>query len=296
MLTIVVACLTTLVALANVSDTLLAKTGDRRIRQRLVDFYLEVESDWRGSYRRPALLLGHFMRGLLGERPMLAALRFTLISLAIFALTLVGAAYSLLQYAGYADSARQIGELVPRLAACNLVSDAISWFGAIYIIRRMETASAPAAVLWILAAIGIWLLAWAIQMELIFTVLLYSGWFGEARLPAQLPEYALRALEFAVASLWAMGGEFDGQIFSEYYPISRAFGIVAAIPILIYAVSTVAGVIIFWLRPVLQRPLAGFLTRIEASDKPVLTTVAIALSAVTTILAVWMKALSGRAG
>jgi hypothetical protein len=65
----IIAIATILVTLGGYLDFLLGEIGNRKIRDRLINFYIGVEEgDWSALYRRPASNLLRFARDLLGQR------------------------------------------------------------------------------------------------------------------------------------------------------------------------------------------------------------------------------------
>lgn len=133
---------------------LLGPSGDSKLRDHLVNFYVAVHGDWTIAYRAPAGLVSRFLRNFFGTRPylvpvfvgMYSILTTTLLAMAHLNLTIpngVDSSGPILTSAGSLDW----GSYFNAYLAPNLVGDMLCWPVSLWLYSKLARTNNSGAIL-----------------------------------------------------------------------------------------------------------------------------------------------------
>jgi hypothetical protein len=277
-----------LVAMGGFGDFLLGRRGDRAVRAKLADFYVSLEGDWRAAYQAPAAAIVEYSNATFGRRPLVFIIRTALLS--AFLSTCISI-YRVLDVSDLMQSRSQTAsELIFYLALYvlpNIVGDLFAWTLALSLLRKISTAPPLRAIALLACSIPLSIVA-------VYITILVQGPFvnflsSEPRASiGDVLSYALGAIELAFAMLAAELGIIEWE--SPLFNYNGAAPFLVILPLLMFAVATVAGVFVASSRGVLVRPVMFFLERLDEQPKGVLTVSAAGLSVIIGLIAAAVKA------
>jgi hypothetical protein len=281
MLALVVAWTMTLGLLGSFGDFALGKQGNADLRTRLSRLNEDAQGDWRGLYQVPARLFGQFVLHGLRTRPISSAAILISINViyAFIMIWLTDGTTPLAFFQAAAGAPRMI-----LLLFANLAPDALGWGASAFIIARIGSASSVRAIALVVGALLLWAFNWWAQS--FFISFVFNGGLS-GTLPEDTLHMSTGLMRFALTGHAGHNG-VGGYLFVTRGLI-LGLGMLSGIPLAIYLLGTLLGVILFIGRPILQRPWSVVLARLSESDKPVLTMCGLLAGAIGVVVA-WSKA------
>lgn len=275
--------LAVLPVLANFADFLLGVPGDRQLRQRIFRFYLAVEGSWQSLYRTPANLVALFLDKRLGTTP----LRFCTSVVAYSAvLTLFTTPYHVWRTPKGMDSSGWAfldisvifwGYLLP-----NIAGDLVSRWSTRQVLRSLRNASVLKT-----AVLSLCLIIIAAASFSLAARIEYGNAYGYRNEFWDTPyaDFSPFAVHDSVPSierirltgvLAELGFDIDSYTF-DYWGVVP---LTVIMPAILFASVVFGALVLIACRPLLRGPTSLILARLEASQKGLLSSIGLAISAI----------------
>ena len=290
-----------LVALGNLFDFLIGPPGQRRLKDRLVEWYVVIAGGkWTGIVQSSARTMNLFLNHLLGITNISTkgVLRASIIGTILMFSVLVISLGIHFPFIKFMASDRKVllwnSFNIFCVVVANVALDVISLFLTRYVIRKLEQTSTNGRLLLLLLFQGIVIyILVATVMTLTESVMLVFSGGAFIGLQANIAEklVMVRNLFFNLFPLllrnpWKHG---RGMKFGETSLL--IFGAIAAVPLIFSILILLASWTLQISRRLTQRPLALLLERLEGSPKGLFTTICVGLSVIAGLLAALAKAL-----
>jgi hypothetical protein len=285
--------LSAIVALGNFADFLIGTKGQRRLKDRLIAWYLELsESDWSKFVKIAARATADYVNRTFG--PHFFTPRFLVracsLSFLVSSLLLVAAlsiAAGSLEKGLEILFATRFFRAVPVILVANCAIDLMSLAITRSVMKHVTVSTSKLRTLGVLLVVaGIAYVAVALAVLLTVPSTIVGLTLKDAELPDPLTIWRrliMAKVSEAFSSPWDAKMTIGGINFSVF-SIAAAFG--AWFHILVLSSSY-----LLWLsRPVTQKPILLLVTRLEEAPKGLFTTLGIALAAIVGLIAAYQKA------
>lgn len=288
--------------------------GNRKLKAHLVEFYIAVEAgDWAALYQMPASALYNFMNHFLGERHF--SIRYFIqtfkISLtATLFLFAVSFSYAYAEVLILGDRCPTpplyrflqiplyMSDLLVFVVPINFVADYFTWSLSQAALGRISKARGRTPIIILLVApiamIALLFVLYAIYLPISIIVQMSSmGRHYDLQLFVSEFIFILNgnlANIFGLIALprepfyLACTGRPHTQFMISYIQTFQILAIETIIPIALLLVSTIFGALVYWTRPLTQKPLGVIISRLDSSEKPVIAILAGGLAIIAGLL------------
>jgi hypothetical protein len=313
--------LVTLVALGRFVDFLLGDQGTRRLKDRLVAYYVTIaEGDWSEIFRTASGVYLAYLDRIFGNKVVSARFLLAMLTYSV-PLTLVillsvfgfegGSFYYAVRFATHSNLMQAFGVVV----AVNFVIDLTSIAMLVLVLRTLKLrAGLRTLIIFVLAAgftyflvtraIGLSSAAMLVLVDFIDAppgpdalpcVHFFQG--GGARIDDptfhKTTDWPCLAY-YVLATFWHPGRYFifwSSTGFKYIFNVAE-FSFAVALPMSLYVLVLLTSVMIYYSRSVTQKPLALILTRLEAAKPGLFTILSSALALIVGMLTALQKALT----
>jgi hypothetical protein len=306
----VLLAITILFSLAALADFVLGVSGDRRVRNSLVNFYIALEDgDWTVLYRTPASGVLRFMNRFLGSKPLTARYfvrsafisvcsTFVLLCLSLLLSyrhsTTTTTRCTLPGFSQFLQIPAFIGKFLIAIFATNIVVDYFSWSSTQRLLRVLSTTRSYDAA-FIIALAVVMVLATVFLMYLFYLPLsiMFGAWSSGISFGVSAVVQIMLANVWSISLFFSVPDyKFHISCRNSSHPIfevssistMRILAVGVTIPALLLFISSIFGLLVYATRPFTQKPISLIVNRLEESSKPVLLVVAGVISAILVAL------------